>query len=487
MRSMVEMNALIVIHDNHQENNVFPLGAGYIASTLIKEGVNVQVYCMDVYHYSNTELEDYIKKNDFDLILLGFMVPRFRRTVRELCKVIEDFCGDDCWFVLGGYGPSAIPEYILSETGAKIVCVGESDRTIVDVIFARKGEKKLSDVKGIVYREKNSFITNERREKIKKLDELEFPAWDLFPMDVYTTNLKFPGMNSGDKAFPIISSRGCTDRCTFCFRLETGSRSRSPDNVVKEMKLLNEKYGVTYFYFVDELAIISKKQILKLALKIKNALPDIKYRMDCRVTVFDEEIALALKESGCAFLNIGFESSSQVVLDQMQKRVTKEQNVRAAEIACKYDIGIGLNFIWGMPGDNEKTLKENAEFIKKYNQYDQLRTIRPVTPYPGSPLYYKAIAENKLSGPEDFFEKFENSDRYMVNFMGIDDSDVYKALLEVNSELIKDHFINTDKDMNKANKMIAELERLYRDAEYFYTGPKNSADYAVSKNKYDGM
>ncbi len=99
---------------------------------------------------------------------------------------------------------------------------------------------------------------------------------------------------------------------------------------------------------------------------------------------------------------MGFESTDQNVLDQMNKRVDVNQNAKTVEIAIKYKIGTGLNFIWGMPGDNEKTLRSNAEFIKKYNQYDQVRTIRPVTPYPGSPLYDVAVSQGHLSGPGDF-------------------------------------------------------------------------------------
>ena len=479
----MDMKVLIVIHDNHQENNIFPLGAAYIASSLLSIGVDVSTCCMDVFHQSNEELSELIKSNKFDMIFLGFMVPRFRRTVRELCLTINQARNNDCWFVLGGYGPSAIPEYILSETGADIACIGEGDEIVVNLVKAKLGECDISEIEGIAYLRKEKTIINKRAPKIKQLDQLAFPAWHLFPIDMYVKNLKFAGMQSNEKAFPIISSRGCTDQCSFCFRLESGVRSRSPENIIEEMKTLNDRYGITYFYFVDELAIVSKKQVLNLASKIREVLPDIKYRMDCRVTLFDDEIALALKDSGCTFLNIGFESSSQIVLDKMQKRATIEQNIKAVETAIKFDIGVGLNFIWGMPGDNEQTLIDDAEFIKKYNQYDQIRIIRPVTPYPGSPLYYKALSEGKLSGPDDFFEKFKNSDRYMVNFMDIKEADVYRLLLEVNADLIRDHFRNTDGDFAKAEKMISELKMLYKNAEYFYTGPSNS----YFKLKYDGM
>jgi len=466
------MNALIVVHDNHQETNVFPLGSAYIASALQQENVHVDTYCMDVYHYNNSELATHIINNHYHMILLGFMVPRFRRTVRELCKTIVRNKNDDAIFILGGYGPSAIPEYIINETLADVICIGEADFTIKEIARSLYNRDKFRNIDGIVWRDGDSIITNKRRIKNKNLDLLPLPSWDIFPMDIYTTNLKYPRMKNGDKVFPLISTKGCTDKCSFCFRLESGIRKRSACNIINEMKILHDRYGVTYFHFLDELAIISKKQILNLTNEIKNNFSDIRYRMDCRVSLFDDEIAQSLKKSGCVFLNIGFESSSQLVLDQMSKRATVMQNINAAEIAIKHDIGIGVNMIWGMPGDNERTLRENASFIKKYNQYDQIRTIRPVTPYPGSPLYYKAIKEGFLDGPGDFFDKFENADRYMVNFMGIPEDDIYSMLIDVNSDLIYDHFKNTNNDMKKAEKMISDLHELYRNSSYIYTGPR---------------
>ena len=69
---------------------------------------------------------------------MGFMVPRFKKTVREVCRVIKDSIDKNCWFVLGGYGPSAIPEYIIEETGADIICIGEADLTIIDLVKCKK-------------------------------------------------------------------------------------------------------------------------------------------------------------------------------------------------------------------------------------------------------------------------------------------------------------------------------------------------------------
>jgi anaerobic magnesium-protoporphyrin IX monomethyl ester cyclase len=464
---------LLVIHDNYQDDNIYPLGPGYLAAMLKKNGAKVSTYCMDVFHHTNKELADYLRSNEFDLIGLGFMAPRFKRTVEALCTLINKN-KKEAWLVLGGTGPTPIPEYILKVTKADVVILGEAEETIVDLLYCKiSNPEKISDIRGLAYRTDNKIVLNERRKPVMKLDTLPYPAWDLFPMEQYTTCMKFAGMKDTEKSFPVLTTRGCINKCSFCYRMEKGIRIRNPQNVIEEMKTLNRNYGITYFHFADELSIVSKKQILEFtSLLLKNRL-DIKYRMDCRVALFDDDIANCLKESGCVFLNIGFESTDQHVLDLLKKNVTVEQNIRAAEIAHKYGIGIGLNFLWGLPGDSEKSLRKNAEFIKRYNMYDQIRAIRPVTPYPGASLYYEAIQRGLLKGPEDFFARFKNADLYMINFMGIPEQDIYQLLFEVNKDLILDYYKHTNNDMEQANWLIEQFYNLYFKKDSSFSGPRH--------------
>ena len=486
---------LFVIPDNYQDDNVFPLGPGYLAAVLRNANVLVDVYCMDIFHHTIQELEEFLTGKAYDLVCLGYMGPRFKKGVNHTCQAIRRAMNPDGWFVIGGYGPSSCPEYMLRETGADVLVVGEGEETMLEVMMAKRDKGiTLDEVQSVVFMKDGEIVTNPRRRTIKYLNELPFPAWDLFPMEQYATCLKFAKMTETDRAFPLISTRGCTDKCSFCFRLDAGIRIRKPEQVVAEMKVLNERWGINYFYFVDELAIVSRAQILKLLALIKETLPPIKFRIDCRVTMFDDEIALALKDAGCVFLNIGFETSSQEVLDQMNKRATVEQNIAAADTAVRHGLGMGINMIWGMPGDSLETMRQNAAFIKRFNQYDQIRTIRPVTPYPGSPLFNIAVANGDLTGPDNFYARFHNSDLYMVNFVGIPMDEIYKTLFEVNKDLILDHFQHTSGDMAMADDLIARFYDLYFNGGTEFRGPRrlNSnrhvrADSATTQGIWDGL
>lgn len=477
----IKGKALFIIHDVYQEDNTFPLGPAYLAACLKKAGHEVETYCMDVFHYTNEELAKYLDSKEFDLIAMGFLAARFKETVVGVCKVINEH-KKKAWFELGGHGPSGIPEYIIRETGADIIGVGECEQTIVELMECKLNNYSLSKVKGIAYKDGKNVIVNPRRNPVEKLDSIPFPLWEAFPMDKYVGSLK-ESFAPNEQTFAIIAGRGCVNRCNFCYRMEKGVRLRSVENVVEEIKILNTKYGVSVFEFLDELFVISKERAKKFKELLKINHLKIKYTANCRADIFDEELAIILKESGCNFLNIGFESTSQEVLDFMNKNTTVEENIRAAEIANKIGINIGLNFIWGEPGDTAETLKESAKFIKKYNTYSQVRTVRPVTPYPGCDLYYYAIETGLLKDPEDFFNRFKNSDLITVNFTDMNNTDMYKLLFEVNKDLILDHFKHTSQDINAANELIEGFYNLYFKGDIKFRGARKYTEEDVKNLK----
>lgn len=459
---------LFIIHDVYQDDNEFPLGIGYLSAILKQGGFKVEIYSQDVYHYSNEELAQFLDDNNFDIIGLGFLAARYVETIRPLLKVINQH-KKGAKIILGGHGPSAIPEYILADTQADVVVIGEAENTIVPICNALIKGENLDSQEGVAFREKDKIKINSRAKPILNLDDIPFPAWDLFPLENYLNCLKLPGSSSDDKTLSVITSRGCINRCSFCYRMEQGIRIRSIKNVFEELDYLNTKFGVTYFEFNDEMFISNRARIFDLTQMIKKLKTKIKYYCQARVELAkDEGILKLLSDSGCQILNLGLESLDQQVLDLMGKRTKVEDNYVAVENVIKAGIHPGLNFIWANPGDSLESLDKIVNFLIKYDTLGQLRTIRPPTPYPGCPLYYKAIAEGKLSGPDDFFEKFKNSDRLTVNFTNLTEDEIYHALLNANSKLIRNYFIKKGAPQAGAEAMIDNFKRLYF--------PKNAED-----------
>jgi len=468
--------ALFIVHDLYQDDIHFPLGAGYLASALDQMGAKVDIFDQAAHHQPNYVLAKYLDTTEWDIIGVSFLAARYIETVKPLLDVISKH-KKGALLVVGGHGPSPIPEYILNTTGVDIVAIGEAEETIVELLDAKVNNKPLSTVNGIAYKEDGKVITNERRPPIKNLDTIPFPAWHLFDMEKYTTAVRLFNQKANEKSLQILTGRGCTGHCAFCYRLEKGVRLRSIPKVIEEIKLLKDQYGVAYFLFADELFLITKKRFYEFRDALEENDLKIKFVCDARVELLDEEFCKDLKAAGCAFCNVGFESMSQPVLEAMGKRVTVEDNIRAAESLKKANLSTGLNIIWGNPYDTAESLREGVDFIIKYTDYSQLRTIRPVTPYPGSPLYDLAIEKGLLSGPGDFFEKFKNSDLITVNFTDIQTREMYDLLFRANHDLIKDYYYQLPDKLTKeeADKLISDFADLYYRGQTDFRGARHYA------------
>ena len=482
---MPSKKVLFIIHDLFQEDVHFPLGPAYLSAVLRQAGAEVEIYDMQAYHYTNQQLAEYLDNNEFCLINVGFLAAKFKDIVQPMLNIIAQH-KKGAWLVLGGHAPSATPGWMLENTPADIICIGESEDTIIDLYNCKIGHRPffLHLIKGIAFKNGIGGIEyTDIRKPVKDLDTIPWPAWDLFPMEKYSTSLKLWGMAPGDKAIPILTSRGCIGNCSFCHRLNKGMRLRSPRQISNEMNYLAETYHINYFMIQDELFTLSAKrlQAIKTELGYRNL--NIKFTCNARVDTFSEEIAQMLKEMGCQFVNIGFESMDQNVLTKLGKKVTVAQNYEAAEICNKYNLAFGLNLIWGLPFDSAESLQGNVNFIKQYTTYDQLRNIRPVTPYMGTPLYDQAITEGKLTGPADFYNKFNNSDLITVNFLdNLSDEDAYSLLFVANKELIMDYQEHTDMTLEAAHALIDEFHTLYfEDHNYKFRGARH---YTKSNDDY---
>ena len=143
---------------------------------------------------------------------------------------------------------------------------------------------------------------------------------------------------------------------------------------------------------------------------------------------------------------------------------TTDQIVKGVENTLSVGISPGLNMIWGNVGDTVKSLWKSVDFLIKYDDQVQLRTIQPVTPYPGSPLYYRAIEEGLLEGIEDFYEnKHTNSDLRTCDFMGLTDEEFYKTLKAANIQLATNYYGKlTQRTIKQINDLYENRDATFR-------------------------
>ena len=162
---------------------------------------------------------------------------------------------------------------------------------------------------------------------------------------------------------------------------------------------------------------------------------NIKYRMLGRVNIVDEEMMLNLKESGCTAIGYGIESGSQEVLNGMNKNITLEQIRHAVHITKQAGIVVTTPVMFGQPGENKETLRKTKELLMEITDCHERRGIRPLTPYPGTPIFRWAVEKGYIANEEDFFRKFKHAETMSFNFTDMSNEEFYQELKKANKEL----------------------------------------------------
>jgi radical SAM superfamily enzyme YgiQ (UPF0313 family) len=289
---------------------------------------------------------------------------------------------------------------------------------------------------------------------INNLDSLPLPAYDMFLMEYYRLQ-RMPNIENNDFSMSMLTGRGSSFKCTFCQRLTPDIRLRGIDSIVEEIKLLKTNYNISYIDFADDLTFASKQRTAELCEAfIKNDL-NIKWRCEGRLNYIDSDILKLVKKAGCVFINYGIEALDDKVLAGMNKALTVSQIVNEVEATLKESISPGLNILFGNLYDTKETLKKAVEFLLKYDDGAQLRTIHPVIPFPGTELFEIAKERRLFKDTEDFYEhKHKNSDLLTVNFTELSDKEIYEELYKANLQLLVNYNKNRLKSYKKQLKMI---------------------------------
>ncbi len=461
------MKILFIMYDNQSSKNHMPVGPCYVAGYVKANGyVDITYYNQDVYHYPEEHLTEYLSDNHFDVAGIGFTGGYYQyRKIKKICAAI-DKAKDRPFVVLGGYGPTPEPAFYISETGADAAVMGEGEVPFLNLLRALERREPLKGIGGLAYRDGDDIIVNGREEPIKDLDDIPFPYYENLPMEYYL-NGKALGRSATDRMIYVTASRGCNYKCNFCQRLEKGIRFRSAGNIVEEMQKYKKEYGVTFVQFVDELFMFSKKRVFELTEAFIKADLNIKYFCTGRVNIATPEILGMMKKSGCVSISYGIEQFDNDALKAMDKKQTEEDIVRTIEMTQKAGIFICFDIIFGNLGDTKSSMRKTLDLFKKYNDYEQFRTIRPVTPYPGSALYDYAVKKGLLKGPKDFYDRHKNVELPVVNFTNISDNEYIKLLFEANKEIVNDYY------EHMKNGATEGFKKVYFNKDYDFRGVRH--------------
>lgn len=436
------MRVLLISYDNDSYIHYFTLGLAYVASAFRESGNDVEIYQQDIYHYPESHLTEFLDNNEFDIVGTGMCGGYYQyKKLLKISEAINASKNRPKWYILGGHLVSPEPDYFFKKTHADVIFKGEADSIGKWVKYPYGGVQELPPT---------------------PIDDIPFPSWDLFDMNYYTL-LRMPHCENRDRVFPMLSSRGCPFRCNFCYRMVEGYRLRSIPSIVEEINILKKDYKVNYITFADELVMCSAERARQISEAIKPL--NIKWLCNGRLNYVKPDVLNVMKESGCVFINYGIESLDDTVLRTMNKKLTVEQIHKGIQATLDAGISPGFGLMWGNIGDTKESLDKEVDFLFKYDDHAQLRTLRPLTPYPGCDLYYQAINEGKLGGVEDFYEhKHVNSDLLSVNFTNLTDDEFHEALALANKRLTSNYYLTQLSQMHKT------IDKLYREKDVSFRG-----------------
>ncbi|VEN74499.1 B12-binding domain-containing radical SAM protein [Candidatus Desulfarcum epimagneticum] len=459
------MKVLLIVYDNESYIHSFPIGIAYLSSVIRENNHDVVIYSQDIHHYKDEHLTSYLDQNNFDAIGIGVIAGYYQYgKLLKISEAINSSSNRPKYYILGGHGPTPDPEYFLNKTGADIVVMGEGEVVILNLFEAIENKKSFHDVLGIAFKEDHKTVINHRQPLIENIDSIPWPAYDMFDINHYRLT-RSPNTTNDAFSMSILSARGCKFKCNFCYRMDEGYRPRKAGLIMQEIRYLQEEYGINHIEFMDELLMSSKERIIEICEAILKSGLKFKWYCNGRLNYARPEELKMMKRAGCVFINYGIESFDDKVLRNMNKALTTAQIENGIIATLESGISPGFNIIWGNIGESKETLMKGVDFLLKYDDCSQMRTIRPVTPYPGSPLYYYAIDNGLLEGVADFYEnKHLNSDLLSVNFTDLSDDEFYLALKTANSILINNYY-------HKRKRMVMkQLENFYDKKDVSFRG-----------------
>ncbi len=373
--SVVNQPSIKAVADNY---GVYPnLSLGYVAGALQEEGH--EVLFLDSMA-SNLSLNDVVEKlNEFKPEVMMFSLTTY--LIHETHEIIRFLKAKfNVPVIVGGHHVGLYPKETINKEGIDIGIIGEAEKTVVELISALENKKSLSEIEGIVYMRNNKLNITKTRKKIKNLDEIPFPARNLMPMEIYYSFI------SKKKNYTIMmTSRGCPFQCSFCEQRTGDIRYRSPKNVVDEIEECVNKYDVKEIDFFDPLFTINKKRVLGICKEIQKRKIDFIWSCRSRVDTIDGEMLKEMKKAGCYRIYYGLESGSEKILKNIRKNTKIRQIKTAIKLTKKNGILAFGYFMFGCPGETEKTIKKTIRLAKElpldYAQFNRYSYMPGSTDY----------------------------------------------------------------------------------------------------------
>ena len=343
---------LISPNTNVSPYPIYPIGCGMVAGALSNAGHEVRQFDLLVSNCSPGALSRDIK--EFNPELIGISIRNIDNTnllneqfyidaVKNIVRKIKEIT--DAVVILGGAGFSLMPDSILEETMADYGIVGEGEALMVD-------------------------FTNNMAEGICPEDRLIGPKNELAGKDIpsakYNKRLMEFYLGKNNIA-PVQTKRGCTHNCYYCsYPIIEGARirQRDPGLVVDDIQLLCNEYKAEHIFFVDSVFNDDGGAYLDVVKEMRRRKIVVPWMAFFTPTGLNGENIEFMKQTGFAAVELGSDSASDTTLKRLGKRFSFQDIVESNNLLVEHSISPSHFFMFGGPGETQKTVLEGIENIK---------------------------------------------------------------------------------------------------------------------------
>ncbi|HVN64004.1 MAG TPA: radical SAM protein [Candidatus Binataceae bacterium] len=318
----------------------------------------------------------------------------------------------------GGEHVTALPLFVLESCPAIDFCVlGEGEETIVEIADCVASGKSPGEIKGVALRRDGRPVKNPARARMREVDTIPLPAWDLTPINTYLDN----GFGFGIghlRTIPMLATRGCPYQCTFCSSptmWTTRWMARDPGLVLDEIQTYIDRYGATNIDFYDLTAVVKRDWILTFCRLIEERAMKFSFQMPqgTRTEALDREVCEALYRVGCRHVSYAPESGSPALLDRIKKRVHLKKMAASMRVARKAGISLTFHIIFGFPDETRRDALKSLAFMARMALAGAHNVrIFIFIPYPGSALFNQLRESGKLP---------ELNDEYFLSLLSMCD------------------------------------------------------------------
>lgn len=389
-----------------------PLGVLYIGAILKENGFAVEVFDASsegydhlekngsyvTYGSSDSDIAGKIVAAAPDLVAVTCMFTARERNALNVCRISKRV-RPDVPVVMGGLHPSLFPEKMLGSGFVDYVIMGEGEFRTLRLVASLNNGAETFDFDGIAYRQGGTTVVNPATTRIGDLDSLPFPDRDLVDMNKYfEIGVPFAPYSIEKRVAQILATRGCPNRCNFCSAVNYWGRkvrTRSVDNIIREMQLLRQAYDIREIQFVDDNLTVNRNLAKELfrrmrPLGFKWCTPN-----GLMFNTIDREMVRLMAECGAYQLTFAIESGAKRVLrDIIHKNVNLDKVKDIVDEIHAYDIGVHGMFVVGFPGETRAEIFQTLDFPFKVG-FDSV-SFFVVNPLPGSQLYADCLRKKYI-------------------------------------------------------------------------------------------